>query len=99
MFLPFEGIYGEVTRRTALLEQLQRELQARSAADPGEVCCRMAENLLTVALLVIRGALARKESRGCHFRADFPEEHETFRIHTVQQAGRDIAGIPVKDKI
>lgn len=25
MFLPFEGIYGEVTRRTALLEQLQRE--------------------------------------------------------------------------
>lgn len=81
------------------LEELQRELQARSAEDPGEVCCRMAENLLTVALLVIRGALARKESRGCHFRADFPEEHETFRIHTVQQAGRDIAGIPVKDKI
>lgn len=25
MFLPFEGIYGEVTRRAALLEQLQRE--------------------------------------------------------------------------
>lgn len=25
MFLPFESIYGEVTRRAALLEQLQQE--------------------------------------------------------------------------
>lgn len=31
------------------------------------------KNLLTVAQLIVTGALARTESRGCHFRVDYPQ--------------------------
>ena len=37
-----------------------------------------AENMLTVAELVIEAALRRCESRGSHWRSDFPEAHETL---------------------
>jgi len=35
-------------------------------------------NLLDVARLVVRGALARQESRGAHFRSDFPKTEDDF---------------------
>lgn len=44
------------------------------------------QNMLLVSLLMVRAALERRESRGCHFREDFPEPdpalgdtHITFR--------------------
>ena len=36
-------------------------------------------NLTTVAQLIAQSALARKESRGCHYRSDFPERDEYYR--------------------
>jgi L-aspartate oxidase len=41
----------------------------------------------TLARLVARGGLAREESRGGHFRADFPFEDEVFAAHTVIRPG------------
>ena len=42
-------------------------------------------NLTTVALLVARGALRREESRGGHFRADFPARDDIhFRVHLAE---------------
>lgn len=42
-------------------------------------------NLTTVALLVARGALRREESRGGHFRADFPTRDDIhFRVHLAE---------------
>jgi L-aspartate oxidase len=35
------------------------------------------QNLLTIARLMIHSALAREESRGVHFRGDFPERNDT----------------------
>lgn len=35
-------------------------------------------NLLTVGRLVVEAALARKESRGSHYRTDYPETNEAF---------------------
>jgi L-aspartate oxidase len=39
------------------------------------------QNLLTVAKLMISSALHREESRGTHFRSDFPEREEQWRRH------------------
>lgn len=46
---------------------------------------RSAPHLLT--RLVAESALAREESRGSHFRVDFPAEQETFRRHVVLRRG------------
>jgi len=37
------------------------------------------QNMLTVARLMILAALAREESRGCHFRSDFPEPRDEWQ--------------------
>jgi len=36
-------------------------------------------NLLSLARVLVAGALARKESRGAHFRDDYPETSATFQ--------------------
>ncbi|MEO8572754.1 MAG: L-aspartate oxidase [Pyrinomonadaceae bacterium] len=42
-------------------------------------------NFVTLASLVANAALWREESRGGHFRTDFPEQHEEFRVHSIQR--------------
>jgi len=47
-------------------------------------------NLLTVARLIARAALAREESRGGHFRQDFPDRDDrNWRFHAVVARGAD----------
>ncbi|MEO6050170.1 MAG: L-aspartate oxidase [Pyrinomonadaceae bacterium] len=48
-------------------------------------------NFATLARLVAAAALWREESRGGHFRTDFPEQHEEWRIHSIQQLDADIS--------
>ncbi len=48
-------------------------------------------NFVTLALLVARAALWREESRGGHFRSDFPDQHEEFRLHSIQKIGDAIS--------
>jgi succinate dehydrogenase/fumarate reductase flavoprotein subunit len=48
-------------------------------------------NLHTLALLIARSALARVESRGSHYRADFPyRDDEDFARHSLVQKGKDV---------
>lgn len=48
------------------------------------------QNMLTVARCVAQSALARKESRGVHFRADYPTaDPDRFLGHVVLQRGDD----------
>lgn len=49
-------------------------------------------NFLTVATLIARSALWREESRGGHFREDFPAPDERFREHSVVRRNRGITG-------
>jgi L-aspartate oxidase len=50
-----------------------------------------ARNLHTLALLMARSAIAREESRGSHYRSDFPyRDDEKFDKHSVAQKSKDI---------
>jgi len=40
-------------------------------------------NLITVSIIIAQGALARKESRGAHFREDYPVRSNEFNYHTL----------------
>jgi L-aspartate oxidase len=42
-----------------------------------------------LARAIAASALAREESRGSHFRADFPQEDDAFAAHTVIRPGRE----------
>jgi L-aspartate oxidase len=46
-------------------------------------------NMVECAWLITRSALARRESRGAHFRADFPLANEEWRYHLVLGGQRD----------
>ncbi len=47
-------------------------------------------NLLTVSEIVTRAALERRESRGAHFRDDFPaKDNEFAKFNLVAQKARD----------
>ena len=52
-----------------------------------EYCLR---NIHSVALLIAQCALARHESRGAHFRTDYPEKQLAFEKHSFQTKGEDV---------
>lgn len=62
-------------------------LVANSEAGLNEFCLR---NIHTVALLIARSALARRESRGAHFRTDFPEKQAAFEKHSIIRKGDEV---------
>lgn len=45
------------------------------------------QNMITLASLMVRAALLREESRGCHYRVDFPGQAEFWRKHIVFRKG------------
>ena len=73
-------------RRTR--EGLAEALDALSAAPPGTEPSRdtwEATNVHVVAAAIARGAQLREESRGCHWRADFPDTDDgRWKRRTVQ---------------
>lgn len=61
-----------------------RELQSSNLMQDREASLKQYElrNIHTVAWLIARCALAREESRGAHFRTDFPEKRSQFGKHS-----------------
>jgi L-aspartate oxidase len=72
------------------LEQSVAALDAENAvATPPTAEGWRHRNLVTVARLIARAALRREESRGGHFRADFPKRDDLhWKVHLVDVRGR-----------
>jgi L-aspartate oxidase len=73
------------------LRQAVRDLEAvplRPEAPPVLASFEL-RSIHTVALLIARCALAREESRGAHFRTDFPAKRPAYARHSVITVGQD----------
>jgi L-aspartate oxidase len=74
-----------ITRKEQLMSEAveiinfwQRYVMDKVFDSPGDWEC---QNMLTVAKLMAEAALKRKESRGVHFRQDYPEREDGFASH------------------
>ena len=47
------------------------------------MCCPREENKRQLGLAMLRSAYERRESRGAHYRSDYPESSEEYRRQTV----------------
>ena len=87
----WQAVQAEVV--AGALAQLQAIEPPRSEK-PGRAEYEV-RNLHSLALLMARSALAREESRGSHYRADFPyRDDEKFNKHSIVQKGKDVGFQP-----
>jgi L-aspartate oxidase len=77
---------GIIRDRDSLIRAL-KEFEQMSAGKLGT----SSRNFVSLAIMVATAALWREESRGGHFRSDFPDQHEEFRVHSIQKLGADIS--------
>ncbi|PYT52196.1 MAG: L-aspartate oxidase [Acidobacteria bacterium] len=83
------GILRSAKELTEGIEQLQA-LELPKSEKPGRAAHEL-RNLHTLALLIARSALAREESRGSHYRSDFPyRDDEDLGKHSAVQKGSDV---------
>jgi L-aspartate oxidase len=76
---------------TAIAELEQ--VAARLPAEPGDRGGWITTNMATAALAIATAALLREESRGAHFRSDFPERNPTLDgVHFVYRSDQPGTG-------
>jgi L-aspartate oxidase len=77
----------ELSSAIALLEKMQLPKSEHPARPDYELI-----NLHALATLMARSALAREESRGSHYRSDFPyRDDDIFQKHSLIQHSKDVA--------
>jgi succinate dehydrogenase / fumarate reductase flavoprotein subunit len=86
------GIFRAEKPLIEAIEQL-KELKEKAAHIPASTASLRAnqnlwqvwelDNLITVSMTIAQGALARKESRGGHYREDYPQRNDEFNYHTL----------------
>lgn len=77
---------GIVREREALLAALA-EFEQISRAN----LSTSSNKFVTLAKLVATAALWREESRGGHYRSDFPETSDEWQVHSIQRRGRVVS--------
>jgi L-aspartate oxidase len=83
------GILRSGKELTSAIEQLQ-SLELAKAAENGRAHSEL-RNMHALALVMAKSALARHESRGSHYRSDFPyRDDDDFAKHSIAQKGKDI---------
>ncbi len=85
------GVVREASGLAAALddiEELRGRLAAAALTGPAELFDAVKlDNMLTVSEMICRAALLRTESRGAHYRSDFPEEDDDHWRKTIEIRG------------
>ena len=89
-----EGL-KEGLRRVEELSQIIKKRQAERTSTDREYYLEASRRLLCVARLIMSPALLREESRGGHYREDYPCADEAYALHSVQRKGCEITTAPV----
>lgn len=87
-----------IVRNEKELTQMIIFLNSIEKSFPFEACeyySTRLQNLLKVCNLLTTAALSRQESRGGHYREDFPKEKSKFLTHSIQQINKEISFVPV----
>lgn len=92
-----EGLKEGLKRIEELAAEVMASRKVVGADNIKEYYEDAAWRLLIVASLIMNPALQRKESRGGHYREDYPCADEAFQLHSVQQIGKEITTAPVND--
>ena len=71
-------------------DSLRRALAEFDQIEAGNLSTS-SRNFVTLAKLVAEAALWREESRGGHYRNDFPASRDDWRVHSIQRADADIS--------
>ena len=81
------------------IEELDRMIDKADSKSNGgqakEYYIEASRRLLCVARLIMSPALLRKETRGGHYREDYPCADESYAVHSVQRYGEEITTAPV----
>ena len=81
------------------IEELDRMIDKADSKSNGgqakEYYIEASRRLLCVARLIMSPELLRKESRGGHYREDYPCTDESYAVHSVQRYGEEITTAPV----
>ncbi len=89
-----EGL-KEGLKKIEALSQSIKQRQAQRTESGREYYLEASRRLLCVARLIMSPALLREESRGGHYREDFPCADEAYALHSVQRKGEEITTAPV----
>ena len=80
----------DLERTDAKLEELAERFKKIDLSDRSSWAnqtlnfCRELQNMLVLARVITRGALARNESRGAHYKPDFPERNDAEWLKTTR---------------
>jgi len=80
-----------IVRSRETLKRAIEQLEQIKPCIPKDSCrrCHEAHNIVQTGLLIARSALAREESRGAHYRLDYPDHNDVkFKKHSVIAADK-----------
>lgn len=90
-----EGLKDGLRQIAQLRNIIKQKQDERGGESNREYYLEASRRLLCVARLIMSPALLRKESRGGHYREDYPCADEAYALHSVQRRGEEITTAPV----
>ncbi|MGD9557607.1 MAG: L-aspartate oxidase [Mangrovibacterium sp.] len=90
---------GIVRNESDLAQAMDRLTEIMSKINPAQNDYNLLKRrqVTQICKLIVRSALLRKESRGGHIREEYKQEDPDYRVHIIQQKGREPEFVPVKE--